>query len=289
MYVTVFKDGVGYADVVASTNFSGIDTYDIPARFRASNDYANQNGYAFGYPNFHQQIHDRGLVYGTNLISKSAAEFKDVLATEFGDIKFDDIPRRIKTAGNYAVRNGYAWGCPNFHQALKENGVVYGTYVFKSEYIERIPVKFDELFSNPIDSKTMLDSGENFALSFRDFIDVGEKVSEGFQKASDYMKAKVTEPLQKLIKTVMNSTSNLLNAGNVHTYAKNTAMNAAKEQKENGKSEELCSEAVRDIMLGIAIAIQAPTPTVPNPYAIVLASSANSLSKWACSEIYKEG
>lgn len=292
MFVTVFKDGVGYSDVNAAEYFAGIDTYDIPARFRASHDYANKNGYAFGYPNFHQQIYDNQLVYGTNLISNNAAEYKEVLGSEFGDIDFEDVPRRIKTAGSYAIRNGYAWGCPNFHQALKENGVVYGTYVFKAEYIERIPVKFDVLFANKVDLQTILNSGQNYAISLGGFLDAveeaGETISEGFQQVADYMKEKVSEPFQKLIKKAMDSTSNLLNAGNVHTYAKNTALSAAREQKESGKSEELCSEAVRDIMFGIAIAIQAPTPTVPNPYAIVLASSANSLSKWACHEIYKE-
>ena len=69
----------------ATTNFTSrsryIDTMDIPiiklgnsgtfnSRFRAVNDWAARNGYAAGFPNFHQANYGQGVVYGTILIKK---------------------------------------------------------------------------------------------------------------------------------------------------------------------------------------------------------------------------
>ncbi|WP_255285021.1 hypothetical protein [Priestia megaterium] len=40
---------------------------DIYQRFRNTNDYSFLHGFAGGFPNFHQQDHGQGLVYGTIL------------------------------------------------------------------------------------------------------------------------------------------------------------------------------------------------------------------------------
>ena len=51
---------------------------DLPGRFRAVHDYAVANGYAGGYPNFHQADYGQGTVYGCILIKPTAAEWQDV-------------------------------------------------------------------------------------------------------------------------------------------------------------------------------------------------------------------
>ncbi|MGG3641457.1 hypothetical protein ABES38_08765 [Bacillus gobiensis] len=290
MYVTCPNPEVAdVGDAVVSEYFTDVYHDDIPGRFRASLKYAADTGYAFAFPNFHQASGDKGLVYGTNLIKSEAIEIRDVLASEFGDIAGDDIPRRIKTAGNYAIRNNFAWGCPNFHQRRDESGLVYGTALFKSGFIKRIPVKFVELFSNPVDFQSLVDSSEHNAISLNTFKekidDIG--IGEGFKNVAGYFKEKVTGPLAEVVTKVFKSTEEFIRSGDVNKHAKHTALNAARQQKENGSSEELCADAVRDIMFGVALIIQAPTPTVPNPYAIAVAGSAISLSKWACHETYK--
>ncbi|MES0490911.1 MAG: hypothetical protein ABUK01_13020 [Leptospirales bacterium] len=105
---------------------------DGPARFRAVNDYAVRNGFAAGFPNFHQADYGQGVVYGIILIPKSNNVVRlDVPAKELGNPSGFEV--RFRAVHDYAVRNGYAGGFPNFHQADYNDGrgVVYGVILLR--------------------------------------------------------------------------------------------------------------------------------------------------------------
>jgi hypothetical protein len=104
---------------------------DVGARFRAANDWAGRNGYAGGFPNFHQADYGNGVVYGTILLKPGTADWRDVPARELGNPQGGDVGARFRATNDWALRNGYATGFPNFHQADYGNGVVYGTILLK--------------------------------------------------------------------------------------------------------------------------------------------------------------
>ncbi|MFZ5827913.1 MAG: hypothetical protein ACOY94_26715 [Bacillota bacterium] len=56
----------------------------IDERFRAVHDYAVRHGYRGGFPNFHQADYGRGPVYGTTLLRRAAADWRDIPARELG-------------------------------------------------------------------------------------------------------------------------------------------------------------------------------------------------------------
>ncbi len=109
---------------------------DVPARFRASNDWASRNGYLTGFPNFHQADYGNGVVYGTILIKRGTGEVRDVLARQLGDPPGDDIEARFRATNDWAVRNGFAAGFPNFHEADYGQGRVYGTVLLSAGRVQ---------------------------------------------------------------------------------------------------------------------------------------------------------
>jgi hypothetical protein len=120
------------------------------ARFRATNDYANRNGFVGGFPNFHQADYGQGIVYGTLLFRSGAAELRDVSAADLGNPPGDDIGARFRATNDYAVQNGFAAGFPNFHQADHGQGLVYGTILLRSAAVEKQDVLEDafNIFTN---------------------------------------------------------------------------------------------------------------------------------------------
>jgi hypothetical protein len=106
---------------------------DAEARFRAVNDWAGQRGYAGAFPNFHQAEYrdGRGVVYGTILLKKGAADWKDIPAADLGHPR--DAEARFRAVNDWAGQRGYASAFPNFHQAEYGDGrgVVYGTILLK--------------------------------------------------------------------------------------------------------------------------------------------------------------
>jgi hypothetical protein len=105
-------------------------------RFRQVNDYASVHGFVGGYPNFHQADYGCGTVFGTFLIRPGAAEWRDVSAAELGYPPGDDIGARFRATNDYAFRNGFAGGFPNFHQADYGQGIVYGTILLHHHTVE---------------------------------------------------------------------------------------------------------------------------------------------------------
>ncbi len=104
---------------------------DMPARFRATNDWASSRGFAGGFPNFHEADYGNGTVYGTILLKSDAVEWRDVPATELGDPPDRDIAARFTATNDWAASHGFVGGFPNFHEADYGNGRVYGTILLK--------------------------------------------------------------------------------------------------------------------------------------------------------------
>jgi hypothetical protein len=99
---------------------------DVPAMFRAANDYAVNNGYAAGLPDFHQADYGNGVVYGTFLLKQGTIDFLDVPAAELGLWDRTQAPAMMRAASDYAARNGYAAAFPTFHEANYGQGLVFG-------------------------------------------------------------------------------------------------------------------------------------------------------------------
>ncbi|SDD27446.1 aegerolysin family protein [Niabella drilacis] len=118
------------------------DWSDIPAvdlgnpqlpeeRFRAMNTYAGKKGYIGAFPNFLEADYGQGTVYGTLLIKKEAADWKDIPAADLGNPQTPD--ERFRAVNTYASNNGYIGAFPNFFEADYGQGTVYGTLLIKKE------------------------------------------------------------------------------------------------------------------------------------------------------------
>ncbi|MEM9487422.1 MAG: hypothetical protein AAGA83_27460, partial [Cyanobacteria bacterium P01_F01_bin.116] len=88
-----------------------------------------QRGYAAGFPSFHEKTIQGQKIYGAQLLKAAAVEWRDVPATEIGG--FSDTAARFRNVYDYAHKNGFVGGFPNFHQANYGQGVVYGTLLLK--------------------------------------------------------------------------------------------------------------------------------------------------------------
>ena len=100
---------------------------DVGARFRAVQEYAQNNGFVGGFPNFY---FNEILNYGTILLKQGAAEWRDVSATELGYPADADVGTRFRAVHDYAIRNGFAGGFPNFF--FDESKHVYGVVLIKA-------------------------------------------------------------------------------------------------------------------------------------------------------------
>lgn len=99
------------------------------ARFRAVNDYAAKNGFLGALPNFFEADYGQGKVYGTIFIKKDAGEWRDIKASELGNPQ--TMEERFRAINDYATRNGFLSGFPNFHEANNGQGTVYGAVLLK--------------------------------------------------------------------------------------------------------------------------------------------------------------
>ncbi len=104
---------------------------DIGSRFRAVNDWAGNNGFSFGFPNFHEANYGHGVVYGTMLLRENAAGWADIPAADLGNPGSPE--ERLRAVNDWASGHGFRGAFPNFHQADYGAGVVYGTILIKQE------------------------------------------------------------------------------------------------------------------------------------------------------------
>ncbi|MBN1964603.1 MAG: hypothetical protein JW910_08145, partial [Anaerolineae bacterium] len=131
--ILVKVEGAEWRDVSAA-ELGHPDPNDVGQFFRAVNDYAAANGFIGGFPNFHMITEpDRGVVYGVVLLNGEAAEWRDVSAAELGYPDPSDVGQRFRAAQDYASRNGFTGGFPNFYEAqYPDTGLVYGTILLKA-------------------------------------------------------------------------------------------------------------------------------------------------------------
>lgn len=153
VYGTFLLNSGEWRDVSAS-DLGNPPGYSIGARFRAISDYAARNGFVGGFPNFHQADYGSGLVYGNILLGSNEAEWRDVPASELGNPSANNYWQRFRATSDYAARNGFAGGFPNFHHADYGRGRVYGTILIKQAATEwrDVPRTVMRMYSWPFDN-----------------------------------------------------------------------------------------------------------------------------------------
>ncbi len=104
--------------------------------FRQINDYVGVHGFAGGYTNFHQANYGCGVVRGTILIRPPFGECRDVKAADLGNPPVSDWGARFRATNDYAARNGFVSGFPNFHHFDHGSGLVYGTILLPASAAE---------------------------------------------------------------------------------------------------------------------------------------------------------
>jgi LGFP repeat-containing protein len=142
----LIRPGKGQWRDIRASDLGNPPGTDWAARFRATSDYAGRNGFVGGFPNFHEANYGEGVVYGTVLFKADAAEWRDVPAADLGNPPPGDFGARFRATNDYARREGFAAGFPNFYQADYGRGLVYGTILLRDSAIEWRDVR-EEAFS----------------------------------------------------------------------------------------------------------------------------------------------
>ena len=127
----LLKDSVAVFRDVSAADLGNPPADDIGARFRAAHVFARRSGFIGALPNFFEEGQGPSLVYGTMLLTEGVAEFRDVSAAELGHPDLNDIAGRFRATHDYARRNGFMAGFPNFFFADTPNGRVFGTLLIK--------------------------------------------------------------------------------------------------------------------------------------------------------------
>ena len=115
-------------------------------RFRAVNKYAYDHGFDAAFPNFNEADTKEGKVYGTWLLKKDVAEFRDIPVKDLGDPK--SLEDRFRAVNKYASNHGFGGAFPNFNEADTKEGKVHGTWLLKKDVAEFRDVLTSEL-GNP--------------------------------------------------------------------------------------------------------------------------------------------
>src|SRR6266542_4223910 len=132
---------------------SAVDWRDIPAvelgnptsveaRFSAVNDWAARYGYLSAFPNFYEA--DYGTDFGTILLRSGAVDWRDIPAVELGNPT--SVEARFRAVNDWATRNGYLSGFPNFHEANYGSGTVYGAILLKRGSADWRDIRASELY-----------------------------------------------------------------------------------------------------------------------------------------------
>jgi hypothetical protein len=157
-------------------------------RFQRTSDYAQRQGFTFGFPNFHQGTNG----YGTFLITNDAVEWRDVLESDLTKLDQPDPSqpttplyssdrpteaegkRWFRLAHLYAVAQGFVGAFPTFHTADYGYGPVTGLMLVKTKAAIRKTVQLTALKADPW--TTRLD--ECFRLA-NDYVRTQEKLKGG--------------------------------------------------------------------------------------------------------------
>ncbi len=131
----------------ASVNIPESDKAQQMFRHRAA--YASKNGFAVGFPNFHEARQGNDIVGGTILIKHGMVEWRDVPQSFFPRLyQLNDFEGRMRATQDYAVARGFVGGFPNYFHANYGPGNVCGTFLLSKEVAEFRDVPLSEL-GNP--------------------------------------------------------------------------------------------------------------------------------------------
>ncbi len=116
------------------------------------------------YPNFHEARQGINTVGGTIFLYSTSAQWQDVPVSELGNPPLEDFGARMRATQNYAVRNGYIGGFPNFYQADYGKGIVCGTVLIGSGGADWRDVPIAELGNPPLDDiRARMTSAHDYA------------------------------------------------------------------------------------------------------------------------------
>lgn len=105
--------------------------------FRNRADHAGRLGFTGAIPNFYFADRPAGAqVGGTILVRGPGVVWRDVPASELQNAPFEDFGACMRATQDYAVRNGFVGGFPNFHRATKKSTEVRGTILLTAEVAE---------------------------------------------------------------------------------------------------------------------------------------------------------
>jgi Astacin (Peptidase family M12A) len=104
------------------------------------------------YPNFHEAKQGINIIGGTVFLKATAAQWQDVPLAELGNPPIDDFAARMRATQNYAVRNGYVGGFPNFFHRDYGKGIVCGTVLIGNGGADWRDVSLADLGNPPLDN-----------------------------------------------------------------------------------------------------------------------------------------
>ncbi len=140
------------------------DPTNVGARFRATHDYAVRNGFVGGLPNFHEANNGSGIVDGTILLESRAAERRDVTAGDLGNPA--NGQELFRAVHDYAVRNGFVGGFPNFHRTIVGGQFAYGVILIKQGGAQRFDAPLRALENLP--TNDVIEGAEDKGSLFRE-------------------------------------------------------------------------------------------------------------------------
>lgn len=129
----LLKHGLVKWEDVPLSWLGNVQLNDFAGRMRATQNYAVNNGFVGGFPNYFHADYGKGIVCGTFLLGNAVAEWRDVPINELGNPNLDDIGARMRSANDYAFRNGFLGGFPTFYHADYGKGIVCGIILIKKE------------------------------------------------------------------------------------------------------------------------------------------------------------
>jgi hypothetical protein len=125
---------------------------------------SNMIKFVGAYPNFHEARQGNNTVGGTVFLKSTVAEWQDVSLTDLGNPSIDDFAARMRATQNYAVRNGYVGGFPNFFHKDYGKGILCGTVLIGHGGAEWRDVSLSELGNPPLDDiKARMTSANDYA------------------------------------------------------------------------------------------------------------------------------
>ena len=104
--------------------------------FRQRARAASDRGFLGAFPNFYEAKYGNRVVGGTIMFQVGQAEWRDVPIIDLGNPGLNDFDLRMRATQDYAVRQGFVGGFPNFFHADHGTGLVCGTVLLPAASVE---------------------------------------------------------------------------------------------------------------------------------------------------------